>query len=291
MSHEGRGGAARATVLKALLLEKHLQEHRAFNREYDRVASTLDKALVGKGPAKATFYRWLSGDVRKLPYPFHCRILEKMLPGWTVQQLFEPWEDDGSPAPINKQRAANTQHEYSDLAGLTAVFTSRPEFAQRMPPDSLFADATSVDAAGLSLNFICQQYPDRRLRSLLARARVRLLFLDPLGDAINRRNAEEEHEPGILAHLTTANINVVRRIRDGLDEDAASRVEIRTYDETIRFNIMLVDNQLGIMQPYLPQSRGVDAPSFVMKRKDPDDDLYGVFAGLFDTLWERGKSI
>ena len=80
--------ATDGTVLKALLRERHLQEHQAFCREYDRVARRVDPGLQHSYPSKATFYRWLSGGLRKLPYPGHCRVLEAMLPGWSVEELF-----------------------------------------------------------------------------------------------------------------------------------------------------------------------------------------------------------
>lgn len=276
------------TLLKVLLQERHLQEHRAFNREYDRVAAVVDRALVGGGPTKATFYRWLAGDVVTLPHPAHCRVLEKMLPGRTAHELFEPWSSRASGAD---RTAAGDNSQPPDLAGLTAVFTTRSDFAHAQPPRRLFDDAMSLDAMGLSLNLLCQQYPDAKVRDLFMRARVRLLFLDPDGEAIKRRTAEEKHEPGHLEHWTRANINVVRRIRNGLDSAVADRVEFRTYDETIRYNVMLIDETVGVMQPYLPQARGVDSPTFVMKRNGTGVDLFGVAAGIFEQTWERGRPV
>ena len=288
MSHEINDRLPVRTRLKALLQEKHLQEHRAFTREYDRVASLIDRSMVGQGPSKATFYRWLSGDLQKLPYPSHCRVLEKMLPGWTANELFEPWDGAGRGSGSSSPPA---DAQVSRLAGLTSVFTTRSEFAMEVPPHSLFDDAMSADVMGLSLNFLCQQYPDKRLRELLRRARVRLLFLDPEGEAIKQRGQEEHHEEGHLEHWTRANINVARRIRDGLPADAAGRVELRTYDETVRFNVMLVDRRIGVLQPYLPASRGVDSPTFVMERKDPDNDLFSVAEAVFESTWKRGKRL
>ena len=69
---------AKPIVLKALLQQRHLQTHRAFCREYDRVAAVIDPTLRGSWPSKAQFYRWLSGDLVGLPYTDHCRILEGM---------------------------------------------------------------------------------------------------------------------------------------------------------------------------------------------------------------------
>src|SRR5690242_6362429 len=95
------------TALKVLLRQRHLQEHRAFCREYDKVARVVDRELVGGYPSKATFYRWLSGSLTGLPHPGHCRILEQMFPGWRAEALFLPWPDEPPadptvmPAPSN----------------------------------------------------------------------------------------------------------------------------------------------------------------------------------------------
>lgn len=80
--------------LRTALRERHLQTHTAFCREYDKTAAILDPELVGSAPRRAQFHRWLSGDIKGLPYPHHCRILETMLPGYTVTELFTP--DAGS---------------------------------------------------------------------------------------------------------------------------------------------------------------------------------------------------
>jgi len=278
------------TALKVLLRQRHLQEHRAFCREYDRLARAIDRELVGSHPSKATFYRWLSGNMAGLPHPSHCRILEMMIPGWTVQAIFEPWPgDDAETTPDPTKTAAPMRPE---LAGITAVYTSRTEFSHEMPPTSLFDDATTIDAVGLSLNLICQQYPDLKLRALLRRASVRLLFLDPDGESIKRRNREEGHEEGHLSAWSNGNINIMKRLREDLAPEAAARVQLRVYDETIRFNLMFIDHQLGVMQTYLPALRGLDSPTFMMQRSGPEgSDLYSVYSQVFTSFWERGRPL
>ncbi len=82
--------AAVSTRLKAVLRARHLHTHSAFQREYDRIAATIDPDLVGSAPKRAQFHRWLAGEVKSLPYPHHCRVLEKMLPGHTAAELFGP---------------------------------------------------------------------------------------------------------------------------------------------------------------------------------------------------------
>jgi hypothetical protein len=97
---------AKPIVLKVLLQHRHLQTHRAFCREYDKVAAKADPTSRGGWPSKAQFYRWLSGELVGLPYPDHCRILESMFPGWKVDQLFQMHEGgiDFIPEPDNLQK-------------------------------------------------------------------------------------------------------------------------------------------------------------------------------------------
>lgn len=78
-------------LLKVLLKQRHLQVHSAFVREYNKVAAKIDRELAHTGPSKAQFYRWLSGELTKLPYSDHCRVLEAMFPDWGVEQLFQPY--------------------------------------------------------------------------------------------------------------------------------------------------------------------------------------------------------
>ncbi|MEV6890784.1 DUF5919 domain-containing protein [Kribbella sp. NPDC051137] len=289
------------TALKALLRERHLQEHRAFCREYDKVARVVDREQVSGYPSKATFYRWLSGSLTGLPHPGHCRILEHMFPGWKAEALFLPWPDEPptdptaasvpAAAPAPQPVSSPTATTPAEYAGVTAIYTSRTEFSHEIPTPKLFDNASEVSAAGLSLNLICQQYPDLKLRALLRRASVRLLFLDPDGESIRRRNREEGHEEGHLSAWSRGNINIMSRLRDELG-GAADKLELRMYDETIRFNLMFIDQKLCVMQTYLPALRGLDSPTFVMERTGSDSsDLYSVYDQIFASLWETGKTI
>ncbi len=58
---------------------------------------------------------------------------------------------------------------------------------------------------------------------------------------------------------------MLTRLRDRLDTASAQRLELHVNDETIRFNILIVDRMLCVVQPYLPQARGVDSPTLVIK--------------------------
>jgi hypothetical protein len=76
-------------------------------------------------------------------------------------------------------------------------------------------------------------------------------------------------------------------VREQLPDESRDRLEIATYDETIRFNILLIDQQLCVLQPYMVQARGVDSPTLVIRRRRPTSGLYPVFEQTFTALWAR----
>lgn len=178
------------------------------------------------------------------------------------------------------------------LADVAAVFATRAEFTYAVPPQAMFDDARSVRAAGLSLNLLCQQYPDQRLHLLLDRgARLECLFLDPEGEAIKAREREEGYTGRYLTTLTKLNIEVLSRVRDRLPADARDRLSIAVYDETIRFGIVLIDDDICVVQPYLPRARGVDSPTFFLRRDPEASGLYATFERVYSELWERSRAV
>jgi hypothetical protein len=124
---------AKSVVLKVLLQHRHLQTHRAFCREYDRVAGKVDPTLQGGWPSKAQFYRWLSGELVGLPYPDHCRVLESMFPGWTVNQLFQAHDGgiDFIPEPAKARTAAPTTQPAPQAGRSVAPPSTMPDSAER----------------------------------------------------------------------------------------------------------------------------------------------------------------
>jgi hypothetical protein len=81
-----------APLLKALLTERHLHEYSAFAVEYRRVARGLELPRSAEPPTKATYYYWLSGQLKALPRGYHCIVLEQMFSGWSAKDLFSPGE-------------------------------------------------------------------------------------------------------------------------------------------------------------------------------------------------------
>jgi hypothetical protein len=239
-----------------------------------------------------------------------AKLLSPLL-GWDLSpEMVESWETNVVPprdvvvaAGLAAQDAPTGSHvEQVDLVGrllherysdLSAVYPTRTDFTDNHPPATLFDQAQSIDAVGLSLNLLCQQYPDKRLRALVERgATLRFLFIDPAGDAVKRYEAEEGYHPGQISALTELNIqSVTQRVRSQLPPEAADRLQVAVYDETTRFNLILIDRQTCVMQPYLPNTRGVDSPTFLIHRTSATHGLFPTFEQVFSSLWERGKRL
>lgn len=177
------------------------------------------------------------------------------------------------------------------MAGLTAIYPSRSQLSARLPADQLFDGAQSIRALGLSLNMLCQDYADRSWQTLLTTgAKAQCLFLDPAGSAIQAREAEEGFPTGQLSALTKLNIETLLRVRDRLPASLRDSMSLATYDETPRFNIVLVDD-LCVAQPYLTESRGVDSPAFVIRQNQSNGGLYPVFEQVFESHWQRRRPV
>jgi hypothetical protein len=79
-----------SNALRTLLQQQYLHAYQDFVAEYRRCAKDLDSPREVVPPTKSQYYRWISGQVRTLPHPYHCRVLEQMFPGWSAQELFRP---------------------------------------------------------------------------------------------------------------------------------------------------------------------------------------------------------
>jgi Domain of unknown function (DUF5919) len=289
---------AEQTLLGTILRSRHLQEYRAFCRQYEKVARSLDSGRPSRPPSKATFYRWLGGsDKPRVPQPDRCRVLEATFPGCSVLELLARW-DGSRPLPVvtpidpTRQSKALPSPPGGEYADLSAAFATRSEFIERIPPHAIFDRATSIQAAGLSLNLLCQQYGVRRLRALLnRRATLQLLFLDPDGAWIKAREKEENLSPGVLSALTRLNMQMIDRLWRQLPEANQDLVEVRIYDDVIRFNITITDGHRCIVQPYIPAIRGVDSPTLVVDRKREGVGMFATFANAFTSLWSGARKV
>ncbi len=236
-----------------------------------------------------------------------AEVLGPML-GWEVSAgVVERWETSAVPpgdaliaagvvsraAPVRADSANDDDLMHQLLgtrfADVEAVFATRSEFITQVPLRDLFEGAKSIDAVGLSLNLICQQYPDDELRDLIeAGAKVRCAFLAPWQTAMQRREEEEGYTPGQLSTLTEMNVQILsQRVHQRLAPEHRDRLEIRTYNNTIRFNVMIVDRTVGVIQPYMPTQRGIESPTLLVRSRKAGAGLFSIFERTFEWTWER----
>lgn len=285
------------TVLRSLLRQRHWQKYSTFCTEYDKAARTIDASLAGSWPSRPQLQRWLSGTMKTLPYPDHCRVLESMFSGWTAEQLFATDEDGmhgGSLAadaisvsPISSvARNGNL-----GLLDLTSAYATRAEFLSARSLQEIFTESKEVRMAGLSLNVVAQHVSDGILiESLRNGTSYKCLFLDPDGNATAQRESEEGHRSGHLQKLTQLNIDVLLAIKSRAGE-AGERLEMGLVDETVRFNLILADNKFCSFQPYLPQARGLESPTFVIESPDGAGPLFLLFDRVFDSMWSARRPV
>ncbi|MGH3803506.1 MAG: hypothetical protein ACRDTD_25930, partial [Pseudonocardiaceae bacterium] len=115
-----RRASSDPTMLKALLRARHWQNYGMFKRAYQKAARGLDKDLVETYPSRATLFRWMTGQVQELPYPDHCAVLEAMLPGWTVAELFAPYhppQDVAGSTLLRELLRRRCLHHYREFCG------------------------------------------------------------------------------------------------------------------------------------------------------------------------------
>jgi hypothetical protein len=223
-----------------------------------------------------------------------------MFPGWSVEMLFSPYPEElAEPADfltpfesagISALGDAGDAPKFSDLAG---AYVRRAEFTSAFPLFDLLAAASLVRASGVSLNLLTQHYSDVQIRRLVKNGtRFQLIFLDPDSDAMKLREEEEGYSRGLLRGLTETNIRIMNeRVREQLQIEARDRFAIALSNEIVRFNIILIDEKFCVFQPYLPQARGVDSPTFVADSGFSDAGFFYIFEQVFTSLWKRARII
>ncbi|GGX58895.1 DUF5919 domain-containing protein [Streptomyces chartreusis] len=236
-----------------------------------------------------------------------AHLLDSLL-GWPVKAGFvAAWESTStppgdvlvacelivrqSPPDLGNRQAfdAAAQVMGDRFVDLEAVYSTRSEFQAKLPTSDLLEGAKEIRACGLSLNMLCQTYSDVRLRELVEQGTtLRCLFLKPYGHFIREREQEEGYPENRLSDLTAMNLMILREhVAGRVSPEAQERIEIGVYDEPIRFNVLLVDTELCVAQTYLPQARGVDSPTFVIRKRRPSGGLYSSFEQVFSAMWER----
>ncbi len=162
-------------LLKVLLRERHWQHYATFCAEYDKAAARVDPDLKHRYPSRAQLHRWLSGSLRSLPYPDHCRVLEEMLPGWTAEQLFQP-----PPPGMQPRQAGRISHDAQDTQ--TPAFAGPPVELRPFIEQAFTREHVTIDFAGFSgetLHGVIQEPLDKIRSGRLKPATVAIRLLLP----------------------------------------------------------------------------------------------------------------
>ncbi|WP_430542823.1 SAV2148 family HEPN domain-containing protein [Streptomyces iconiensis] len=190
------------------------------------------------------------------------------------------------------------------FADVVGVHADRVRLQRRLPAEELFGGARRLDAIGIGLNLLVQNYSGRRLMRLAeAGCRVRLLFLNPASSALRRRERELGLKKGELARSVEMNILHMRRVRSRLRDTGA--FEIHVFDETPRFTAYMVDGDgadgLAVVQSYLRRTRGMEAPVFVLRgggrdlvhkpQEDTESGLFPVYREEFESFWTDSRPV
>jgi hypothetical protein len=191
---------------------------------------------------------------------------------------------------------------YADVVG---VHSDRVRLLRQFPAEDIFGGARRVDAIGIGLNLLVQNFSGRRLFRLAETGcRVRLLFLNPASSAIKRRERELAIKRGELSRSVEMNILHMRRVRSRLRDPGA--FEIQVFDETPRFTAYLVDGDgadgVAVVQSYLRRSRGMESPVMVLRGGErlvkpqdtgepPDGALFATYREEFELTWADSRPV
>ncbi|MEU8624740.1 SAV2148 family HEPN domain-containing protein [Streptomyces sp. NPDC048669] len=188
-------------------------------------------------------------------------------------------------------------------ADVVSVHSDRVRLQRQLPAEDLFGGARRLDAIGIGLNLLVQNFSGRRLIRLAeSGCRVRLLFINPASSAVKRRERELGLKKGELSRTVEMNILHMRRVRSKLrDPDA---FEIHVFDETPRFTAYLVDGDgadaVGVVQTYLRRARGMEAPVLVLRGggravvragQDSEHGLFETYREEFESVWTDSRPV
>lgn len=100
------------TLLRALIVEKHWQRFDTFQTQFKRAALELaemvgEQALRTISVERRQFIRWYGGDVKTVPRPDACRVLEHMF-GRSVQELLSPASASGDQQQVSEGASSTT---------------------------------------------------------------------------------------------------------------------------------------------------------------------------------------
>ncbi|MEU0157109.1 hypothetical protein [Micromonospora fulviviridis] len=285
--------AGEQTRLKVLLQQRHWQTYRTFCQEYDRAAGAVDRSLVGRWPSRAQLHRWLSGSVKRMPYPDHCRVLEAMFPEWSAEQLFEPWEPEANHSAVTSAIRSKADDIGLATPGLR-IHLDLTEEDNRAVAQRIRTARSIFFAAHTGYNAMVSQYQPAVRDAIAQGATLRVVVSDPKGPLmkepeLTRRLCPSIRQAGEIDDvLYTCTRHRSRAAQHGFPVEY---VQARTYPGPPSLNILLVDGWLRLI-PYLPLVDAADSPVYEYEF-DPDEPtpLIRKYLAAVEQLWAGSDDV
>ncbi|MEV7084637.1 SAV2148 family HEPN domain-containing protein [Streptomyces sp. NPDC093085] len=219
-------------------------------------------------------------------------------------RLLEILGAGSSPPAVQRLPVDAVEDLVGDRYGdVVSVHSDRVRLQRQLPAEDLFGGARRLDAIGIGLNLLVQNFSGRRLIRLAeSGCRTRLVFLNPASSAVKRRERELGLRKGELSRSVEMNILHMRRVRSKLRDPGA--FEIHVFDETPRFTAYLVDGDgpdgLAVVQSYLRRARGMEAPVLVLRGggrevvragQDTETGLFQTYREEFESVWTDSRPV
>jgi hypothetical protein len=308
-------------LLDVLLRERQWHRYGIFRARYDEAASSIDRELVGTCPSRAQLHRWLSGQLKGLPYVDHCRVLEVLFPGWTAAQLFQSGPAEGTERPVSAETAVATRPGVDPpaadrlgderLGGVLndAVPMGTPIAIRPYVERAFTRDHVTIAFFGFSgetLHGVIQEPLDKirvgQLKPLSLD--IRLLLPDPsIPMAVPCRTEDMADDPSfrqrtarIMQRHATAIVDSVQELRDlGMVKHASVRIRVHGCPPLCKLYILNDDEVFFGFYPIRPHAvtigdathevfdlMGKEASVF----RHTDAEYIGQARQWFDSVWQ-----
>lgn len=267
-------------LLKVLLKQRYIQNHRDFIREYDRAAGKIDPELKGSGPSRAQYFRWLSGALTGLPYPHHLRVLEKMFPEWAAPQLFEPYSE--SIGFVSKPQAVTSTQPTPENEELVRIYPTRASVPYAVWNELIHSVSTRMDVLVFSGQFLVEQYDILPVVRAKARNGVKFRFLvgNQQSPAVVQRGVEEGTTGGLEGR-----VQMMRRYLRRVSE--LSGVEVRTHGTILYNSIYRFDDQ-ALINGHAYGALAGESPVLHLRRSD-DGPMWSHYMDSFERVWKLAE--